>query len=280
MRAYVDSEFGRLRSVLLCSVENFKLHPPINVTQRHYYQTDPPKLDILQAQQAAFVRALEDHQVDIKWAAPQSESPVQINTRDVATVIGDTLLVCSMKEPLRQREPDALNDLLTELESPVMRVGTGVVEGGDIILDGDTLYAGLSERTDTAGLDWLRSHFGDRFHVQALRLLPPFLHLDVVFNLVGNDAALIYPPALQPEDLDLLRGRYTLIEVTESEQFALATNVFSLSPDVVISERENTRVNPLLRALGKTVVEVPYSEVIKIGGSFRCSTCPLIRDPV
>jgi len=213
-------------------------------------------------------------------ATPQAGSPEQLDVRDVATVINDTLLVCSMKEPLRQHEPAALDALLTEIESPVVRVDAGVVEGGDVILDGDTLYVGLSERTNISGLHWLEHRFGDRFEVTAIELKPPFLHLDVVFNLVGNNLALIYPEAIQGSSLDMLRKRYKWIVVTAREEFDLATNVFSLSPETVISHRQQARVNRLLREQGLEVIEPDYSEIIKIGGAFRCGTCPLIRDPL
>ena len=280
MQVYVDSEVGLLRAVLLASAEHFQLHEPINKAQEYYFSTDPPRLDLLIEQQARFFELLANRGVAIYMATPQPDSPEQLDVRDVATVINDTLIVCAMKEPVRQREPEALDALLTEVESPVVRVDAGVVEGGDIILDGDTLYVGLSERTNTSGLKWLENRFGDRFQVTAIQLNPPFLHLDVVFNLVGNNMALIYPGAIQETSLDMLRKRYRWITVTAQEDFDLATNVFSLSPETVISHKQHSRVNGLLKEQGLEVIEVDYSEIRKIGGAFRCGTCPLIRDPL
>ena len=36
--------------------------------------------------------------------------------------------------------------------------------------------------------------------------------------------------------------------------------------------------NKTLKRIGKKVIELDYTEISKIGGSFRCSTCPLIRE--
>jgi N-dimethylarginine dimethylaminohydrolase len=54
-------------------------------------------------------------------------------------------------------------------------------------------------------------------------------------------------------------------------------NVFSISEDVIVSERNFTRLNQWLRLNGFIVEEVPYAEISKQGGLFRCSTLPLIR---
>jgi N-dimethylarginine dimethylaminohydrolase len=113
-----------------------------------------------------------------------------------------------------------------------------------------------------------------------MALVPPYIHLDVVFSPVGRDLAIIYPPAFEPEALGLLRSRFRLIEIDRKEQFSLASNVLSLSPEVVISAAHQPRVNGLLRASGLRVLEVAYDEVVKLGGALRCATGPLHMEAV
>jgi N-dimethylarginine dimethylaminohydrolase len=278
MKTYVDSEIGHLRSVLMGSIRTFKLHEPINVIQTYHYLTDPPCYELLMQQQEHFVKVLENYGVEIYWVTPRSDSPNQINTRDVATVIGETFVVTAMKEKLRQNEALALEDLLRSGTMPILRVNAGVVEGGDIMLDGNELYVGLSERTNEGGLKWLNHHFSKRFHVVPLKLRSPFLHLDVVFNIASEKIALVCPEGLQEPAMEVLSRRYRLIEVTDEEQKRLATNVLALSPKDVVADSRNKRVNDILRNQGINVIEVDFSEVTKIGGSFRCATCPLNRD--
>jgi N-dimethylarginine dimethylaminohydrolase len=282
MQVYVDSEVGQLREVLLGSIKTFSLEfLPLTLTQRYcYYVIGPPRPLVLREQQEAFIGILEHYGVKTHWVSPRLDSPSQVNTRDVVAVIGNSLIVCSMKEPLRQHEPEALEPLLAKLEGPPIRVDAGVIEGGDIFLDRETMYVGLSERTNPSGLGWLEARFSDRFEILAIRLQPLFLHLDLVFGLVGHGLALVYPPALQESSLETLRRRYKLIEVTKAEQFKLATNVLSISPDTVISDKRQARVNGILREQGLEVIELDYSEITKIGGAFRCSASPLVRDPL
>ena len=56
------------------------------------------------------------------------------------------------------------------------------------------------------------------------------------------------------------------------------SNVFSISPEVIISEQNFTRLNEWLESKGFTVEKVPYAEIAKQEGLLRCSTMPLIRE--
>ena len=56
------------------------------------------------------------------------------------------------------------------------------------------------------------------------------------------------------------------------------SNIFSINTNVVVSERNFTRLNNWLRANDFVVEEVSYTEIAKQEGLLRCSTLPLIRD--
>jgi N-dimethylarginine dimethylaminohydrolase len=69
-----------------------------------------------------------------------------------------------------------------------------------------------------------------------------------------------------------------MFHITRDEMYNMNSNIFSIAPDVVVSERNFTRLNAWLRANGFTVEEIPYAEIAKQEGLLRCSTLPLIRD--
>ena len=61
--------------------------------------------------------------------------------------------------------------------------------------------------------------------------------------------------------------------------FEMYPNIFSISPEVVVSDETFTRMNEFLRnEWGFTVEEIPYREISKMGGLLRCSTMPLVRE--
>jgi len=76
-----------------------------------------------------------------------------------------------------------------------------------------------------------------------------------------------------------LFGAQNVFEITGEEMYAMNANVFSISPDVVVSEQRFARLNDHLEnQWGLTVERIPYFEISKMGGLLRCSTLPLIRE--
>ena len=59
--------------------------------------------------------------------------------------------------------------------------------------------------------------------------------------------------------------------------YNMNSNIFSISEEVIISEKNFTRLNNWLRNNNFIVEEVPYSQIAKQEGLLRCSTLPLIR---
>jgi N-dimethylarginine dimethylaminohydrolase len=55
------------------------------------------------------------------------------------------------------------------------------------------------------------------------------------------------------------------------------SNIFSISEEVIVSEKNFFRLNIWLREQGFTVEEIPYAEIAKQEGLLRCSTLPLER---
>ena len=74
-----------------------------------------------------------------------------------------------------------------------------------------------------------------------------------------------------------LFGKENLFHIEREEMYNMCSNVFSISPEVVVSEKNFTRLNQWLRSQGFTVEEIPYSEIAKQEGLLRCSTLPLCR---
>lgn len=70
-----------------------------------------------------------------------------------------------------------------------------------------------------------------------------------------------------------------IFEITQEEMYRMNTNIFSISPDTVVSEQNFTRLNNHLEnEWGMTVERVPYAEISKMGGLLRCSTLSLVRE--
>ena len=82
------------------------------------------------------------------------------------------------------------------------------------------------------------------------------------------------------EDVDFLInlfGEENIILINQEEMYNMNSNIFSISENIVVSEKGFTRLNTELRNRGFIVEEIQYSEIAKMEGLLRCSTMPLKR---
>lgn len=282
----VTSETGRLRSVIIGYPDNFHLVEPaiINETQKQYYfGPNRPTREQVMAELNGYCATLAEHGIEVLQPAPLDGVPDQLMTRDIGVVIGDTFVITQMAQESRRDEWLGLQAILDQIDpQKIIRVPDGVVlEGGDVIVDNGRIFIGLSQRTEPAGVQFIASHFPD-FEVIPVPLKQlsdgeDVLHLDCSFLPVGSHHALIYPNGLATIPAAITE-QYDLIEVTKAEQQILATNVLSISPTQVISRTKSSRVNAELRRRGLEVIELPFDDPPKTGGSFRCCSLPLWRD--
>jgi N-dimethylarginine dimethylaminohydrolase len=282
----VTSETGRLRSVIIGYPDNFHQAPPaiINETQKQYYfGPDCPTRERIVAEVGGLKAALAQHGIEVWQPAPLEGVPDQLMTRDIGVVIGNTFVITQMARKSRRDEWLGLLPILDQLRTErIIKVPDEVVlEGGDVIVDNGRIFVGLSQRTGPDGAAYLASHF-PQFDVIPVPLKQladgeNVLHLDCSFVPVGARSALIYVDGLA-ELPSAITNQYDLIPVTKEEQAMLATNVLSISPTQVMARPQASRVNDQLRQRGLTVIELPFDDPPKTGGSFRCCSLPLWRD--
>ncbi|KAF1680852.1 MULTISPECIES: dimethylarginine dimethylaminohydrolase family protein [Bacillus] len=271
-----QTEYGTLQKVILCKPEHMTIKNIINETQKHF-EEDNIHVKTAIDQHSRLVEALRSHNIEVILLPVREGLPEQVFTRDIGFVIGEKVFLSSMTEPIRQGEEAVITEFFHSQDISYTRMLDTSIEGGDVIIDGDIVYVGISQRTDLSAIGQLEEALPD-YTIVPVKLHEKFLHLDCVFNIISESEALIYPQALESEATDMLAKRYDLIEVPEDEQFALGTNVLSIGRKTIISLPSNRHVNQQLSERGYHIIEIDLSEIIKSGGSFRCCTMPLLRD--
>jgi len=275
-KVYCHSEYDTLKRVILCQPQYMTIRQVINETQEQF-KNEGIHIERALEQHAEFVKMLQKHDVDVVLLPYHQKFPEQVFTRDIGFTLGETIFVANMATDVRAGEENVLKQWLEDEVISYYNLVEDHIEGGDVIIDGDTIYVGLSSRTDQAAADHLLRLLTN-FKVVAIPFKEKYLHLDCVFNVVSPEVALIYPKALTQKDIELFSSRYDLIEVSEEEQFQLGTNVLGIGNKRVLSLPVNQHVNKQLRERGFEVIEVDITEIIKSGGSFRCCTLPIVRE--
>lgn len=227
------------------------------------------------------------------------ENYIQIFVRDIAFVIEDKLFHAHTVSN-RAREYDALTEIIAQIApNKIIEPPKAVqIEGGDVILWNDYIFIGtytapdysayITARTNKAAVDYIQDQFPHKtvksFELRKSDTNPRenVLHLDCCFQPIGTDKAIISKSGFLVEEeyqwLVAYFGKENIFETTHEEMYQMFCNVFSISPEVIISEERFTRLNHWLREQGFVVEEIPYVEVPKQGGLFRCSTLPLVRE--
>ncbi|AOV06456.1 dimethylarginine dimethylaminohydrolase family protein [Sporosarcina ureilytica] len=269
------SEYDTLHRVIVCEPTYMEIQEVINDVQKEYEDENINKR-IAQEQHEEFVKKLEEHGVEVIRLPASEQFPEQVFTRDIGFTLGEDIFVAEMAREIREGEEDALEQWLISSNTLFQKLRANKIEGGDVIIDRNTVFAGVSSRTSKEAIQELDTKLP--YHqVIPIPFDEKYLHLDCVFNILSPKIGLVFPQALDKETVDMLEKKYTLIEVSEEEQFTLGTNVLSIGNKKVFSLPQNTEVNQQMRNHGFNVIEVDFSEIIKSGGSFRCCSMPVER---
>jgi N-dimethylarginine dimethylaminohydrolase len=223
----------------------------------------------------------------------------QIFSRDIGFVIDDIFIKANIL-PDRERELDAIQYVIDQIDpAKVVRPPEEVhIEGGDVMPWNDHIFVGtykgsdykdyITARTNTQGVNYLKEMFPNKivkeFDLVKSKIEPRdnALHLDCCFQPVGKNKGVIYKSGFREEAdymylVDLF-GKENLFHIDREEMYNMTSNFFSIDTNVVVIEKNFTRLKNWLLKNDFIVEEVPYAEIAKQEGLLRCSTLPLIRD--
>lgn len=299
----IQDETSRLRAVIVGTALN---NGPIPKVEDAY---DPKSIEHIKAgtypseedmvfEMEALVKVFEKYNVKV-YRPCIIENCNQIFARDIAFVLENKLIKSNIL-PHREKEIEAIQYIIDQVDPKLVIETSDDIhfEGGDVILWNNHIFIGtykgvdyanfITARTNMKGVNFIKKLFPNKI-VKEFDLVKSntnakenALHLDCCFQPVGESMAIIHKEGFANiEDYNYLVnlfGMENLFHITKDEMYAMFSNVFSISKNVVISENNFHRLNKWLREKGFTVEEIPYAEIAKQEGLLRCSTLPLIRD--
>lgn len=298
----IQDETSRLEAVVLGTAESFGGTPKLEdaydpKSAEHIRAGTYPAEEEMMPEMEAFRMVFEKYGVAV-YRPELIPDLNQIFARDIAFVIDDYFFKSNIL-PDREPELEAIEYIIRQMDPQKVIVPPAEVhvEGGDVMMHGEYVFVGtykgadypdlITARTNMAGVRFIREFFPGKT-VKEFDLVKSntvaennALHLDCCFQPVGVGKAIIHKEGFRSEAdyhyLVNLFGRENLFHITRREMYHMMSNVFSIAPDVVVSEKHFTRLNNWLRDQGITVEEVPYAEIAKQEGLLRCSTLPLRR---
>ena len=299
----VKNETNRLRAVILGTAQSNGATPTAEEAYdpkslEHILKGTYPLEKDMVLEMEAFEQVLKKYGVEV-YRPEIIKDCNQIFTRDIGFVIDSKFIKANIL-PERENEFQAIEYIVEQIPSSQYIVPPTEVhiEGGDVMPWNDHIFIGTykgedythykTARTNMAGVNFIKELFPNKI-VKEFDLVKSnkeprdnALHLDCCFQPVGTNKGIIYKGGFRNEKdyeyLVELFGKENLFHIEREEMYYMFSNIFSISPNVVVSERNFVRLNQWLRDNGFVVEEIPYSEISKQEGLLRCSTLPLRRD--
>ena len=304
MKLNVKNETSKLKTVVLGRAESNGANPTLAETYdaksyESVVNNDFPLEQDLVNEMTEFETVLKKYNVEVLRPS-LIENTNQVFSRDVGFVIEDEFFASNII-PDREPEVAAYKKIKERFKgNKITYLAENIyVEGGDVILYNDYIFVGTynqpdfknfkTGRTNIEFVDFIKEKFPNKkvlnFDLKKHDTNPyeGILHLDCTFQPVGKDKAIIYRDGfLFDEDFQTIVnifGEENLFEVTKEEMYWMNPNVFSIAEDVVVTEKNFTRLNDHLQNVwGITVEPINYRNISKMGGLLRCSTMPLVRE--
>jgi dimethylargininase len=231
--------------------------------------TQEGRVDVARAveQHAAYEAALAAAGLGVRRLAPLDAYPDGVFVEDNALLLGDHAVVLRPGAASRAGETESTAAGLRE-HFTLHRLDGGHADGGDLLRIGTTLYAGLSSRTDEAGLKALAALIAPLgFEVVPVPVAGG-LHLKSAATFAGHD--LSGTPILLHNPAWIAAGYFAGVEplaVAPGEDFG--GNVLRVG-ETLLTAADSPRTGDMLAARGFDVVTLDISEMRKADAALTC----------
>lgn len=282
----IDSEYGRLRDVLIGPIDYFTWQATSNaVSQRAARIGLRFDAAVARRQYQEMVAAYADAGVTVHTLPAQKELPYQLFARDSSVMTPWGAIIMQMQKPFRRGEYAPCLRFYLSAGIPVYDMVTaGNVEGGDfMVLKPGVAACGFSgERSIEPAVYQIKSWFeaeGWEFHTYAFD--PHFLHLDVQMGMVAENLAVVCVEAVEPELVAWLRSKgMRIIAVPYGDAMQLGCNIVALGDERVLVPASSRNLIAACRAEGLKVYDPDVSMISNGGGAVHCMCQALHRDSV
>jgi dimethylargininase len=224
---------------------------------------DRQEIDIERAagQHAAYVQRLREAGLTVYELAADPRLPDSVFVEDPAVVVDEVAVIARMGAESRRGEAHAMADALGRFRPLVRMTAPATLDGGDVFRVDRTLFAGLSERTNEAGIAQLRDAVAAwGYEVRPVEVRG-CLHLKSGACWVGGDTLLVNREWV---DATAFAG-YDLVDVEEP----WAADVLKLG-NFVLMPAGFPKTQAMLERAGFAVQTIDVSELQKAEAGVTC----------
>ena len=222
-----------------------------------------PSLEGILHQHAAYVTALRSLGLAVEVLEPLPGFPDAYFVEDAALVLPEVAVLTRPGALARRGEADLMAPVLARFRSLVRIEAPGTLDGGDVLVMGQTVLVGLSERTNAPGIEQLSTLLSP-FGYQVVPVpVGAGLHFKSSVNGLGPDHLLVAPNFADRPEL----ATWSKLVVPEGE--AYASNTLWIN-GTLITPKGYPATLALLQTLNMPILELDTSEARKMDGGLTC----------
>ena len=243
----------------------------INDCALSFHARQPIDVARARAQHRAYRDCLEELGVRVLSLPAEPDLPDAVFVEDPVVVVDEVAIISNMGAPSRRPEARTLIDALSPYRPLQFLKEPATLDGGDVLRIGQSVFVGLSRRTNQEGVSQLRDLLRPYdYQVQPVEVRG-CLHLKSACSYVGNGTVLINPSWI---DAEPLRG-FEWLEVPAEEP--AAANALLIG-DVVIMPESFPKTRARLEGRGFRVQAIDVSELQKAEAGVTCCSVIFGRD--
>ena len=213
-----------------------------------------------------YLRAFVEAGWPVTEVEPAPACPDSVFVEDTVVVYGDLAVIARSGAVERRRETEGTEKAVVEFGYRTTHIeAPGVLDGGDVLKHGDTVWVGQSQRTNADGIRQLAELLAP-FGAKVIAVpLTRALHLKSAVTALPDGTVIGYQPVV--DDHSVFASFVAVPEATGAQ-------VVLLGDDKVLMSSAAPRTAELLRARGYEPVPVDIGEFEKLEG---CVTCLSVR---
>jgi len=150
------------------------------------------------------------------------------------------------------------------------------IEGGDIIQNKNTIFYGLSNRSNKDGFNLIKKINADYWNKDMYSIKHNALHLDCCFCLLKNNTIIYSKKYIKKLNTSITNTFKCVVleDILENDSATnLALNFLMINNNIIITkEKEYSKLRQFLRKMGYKLHLVDFKYNTIVGGSVRCLT--------
>jgi dimethylargininase len=224
-----------------------------------------PSFEKISEEHGAYVAALRGAGLEVDVLPPLEAFPDSVFVEDPALVFPEGAILLRPGAPSRLGEREHMRGALKRHFDRILELQDGEdVDGGDVLVVPETIFIGLSKRTNRAGAEALRARLRELGREARIAETPPtILHFKTASSLLSEDTVLV---TRAMADSGVFAGLKTLITPDGEDAAANALRV----NDIVFVGDGYPRTLDLIRKEGLNVVALSIGEVAKLDAGLSC----------